>query len=79
MHFTSFIDVGEPVTAPSKYHENNVVNKVSLLNAMLKADVKKFIFSSTTATFGEPLQPTIEESHPQRPINPCGHTKLTVE
>ena len=79
MHFASFIQVGESVTTPSKYYENNVVNTLNLLNAMLKADVKKFIFSSTAATFGEPLQPTIDESHPQRPINPYGHTKLMVE
>jgi UDP-glucose 4-epimerase len=72
MHFASFIQVGESVTAPSKYYVNNVVNTLNLLNAMLKADVKKFIFSSTAATFGEPLQPTIDESHPQRPINPYG-------
>lgn len=79
MHFASFIQVGESVTAPSKYYENNVVNTLNLLNAMLQADIKKFIFSSTAATFGEPLQPTIDENHPQRPINPYGHTKLMVE
>ena len=79
MHFASYIQVGESVEQPSMYYRNNVSNTQILLDAMIEHDVKKFIFSSTAATFGEPEYTPIDEAHPQKPINPYGHSKLMVE
>lgn len=79
MHFASFIQVGESVVKPAQYYENNVSNTLNLLNAMKAAGVRNFIFSSTAATFGEPLYCPIDEQHPQMPINPYGRSKLMVE
>jgi UDP-glucose 4-epimerase len=79
MHFAAFCYVGESVTAPLKYYFNNVVATLHLLNAMLAAGVKKFVFSSTCATFGIPETLPIHEDLPQVPINPYGQTKLDVE
>lgn len=79
MHFASSIQVGESVQDPAKYYQNNVVNTLSLLNAMCAHGVDKFIFSSTAAIFGEPEYSPINEAHPKRPINPYGWSKLMVE
>jgi UDP-glucose 4-epimerase len=79
MHFSAFTYVGESVTEPSKYYVNNVSNTVNLLNAMKDNGVKHFIFSSTCATYGNPIEIPITESHPQSPINPYGMSKLMVE
>ena len=79
MHFASYIQVGESVQEPAKYYRNNVVNTLTLLDAMRDAGVDKFIFSSTAAIFGEPQKDRIDESHPTQPINPYGRTKLMVE
>ena len=79
MHFSSFIDVGESVRNPEKYYHNNVLNTMNLIHVMLKQDVKKFIFSSTCATYGVPQKIPLVEDHPQNPINPYGWTKLMVE
>jgi len=79
MHFSSFIEVGESVNNPQKYYYNNVVNTMNLLKVMLEHDVKKFIFSSTCATYGIPQKIPLTETHPQNPINPYGRTKLMVE
>mgnify|MGYP006141218881 FL=1 len=79
MHFASFIQVGESVKKPAIYYENNVTNTLNLLSAMQNAGVQKFIFSSTAATFGEPLYSPIDERHAQVPINPYGRSKLFVE
>jgi UDP-glucose 4-epimerase len=79
MHFASFIQVGESVKHPDMYYKNNFVNTLTLLDAMRAHNVKKFIFSSTAATFGEPHYMPIDELHPQQPINPYGRTKLMVE
>ena len=79
MHFASYIQVGESVEKPSMYYRNNVSNTQTLLDAMVTHDVKSFIFSSTAATFGEPEYIPIDESHPQIPINPYGHSKFMVE
>ena len=79
MHFAAFCYVGESVTAPLKYYFNNVVATLHLLNAMLAADVKRFVFSSTCATFGVPATLPIHEDLPQAPINPYGQTKLDIE
>lgn len=79
MHFASFIQVGESMTHPEKYYSNNVVATFHLLQAMLKWNVKKIIFSSTAAVYGEPVNIPIKEDHPLAPINPYGHSKRMVE
>lgn len=79
MHFAAFAEVGESVKEPSKYYHNNVAKVLDLLDALVENDIKYFVFSSTAATFGEPIHPKIDESHPQNPINPYGNTKLMVE
>jgi UDP-glucose 4-epimerase len=79
MHFASFIQVGESVEQPAKYYDNNVTNTLRLLEAMRVANIKRFIFSSTAATFGVPQYTPIDEMHPQNPINPYGRSKLMVE
>ncbi len=79
MHFSAYAYVGESVTDPDKYYRNNVVGTLTLLEAMLAASVKSFVFSSTCATYGEPIKVPIPEDHPQNPINPYGATKLMVE
>jgi UDP-glucose 4-epimerase len=79
MHFAAFALVGESVNDPALYYDNNVVAALSLLEAMRAAGVSKFIFSSTTATYGEPATMPIAETCPQQPINPYGFTKLVIE
>jgi UDP-glucose 4-epimerase len=79
MHFASFIQVGESVQAPGKYYRNNYSNTLNLLEAMVARGVRRFIFSSTAAIFGEPERVPIDEAHPARPINPYGRSKLMVE
>lgn len=79
MHFAAFAEVGESVRDPAVYYQNNVVAALSLLEAMRKTDVTKFIFSSTTATYGAPETIPIAETTPQNPINPYGFTKLVIE
>ncbi|MEA5597293.1 UDP-glucose 4-epimerase GalE [Rivularia sp. UHCC 0363] len=79
MHFSAYAYVGESVTDPAKYYRNNVIGTITLLEAMLAASVKKFVFSSTCATYGVPETVPIPEDHPQNPINPYGATKLMVE
>ena len=79
MHFASCIQVGESVINPAKYYQNNVVNTLNLLDAMVGHKIDKFIFSSTAAVFGDPHYTPIDESHSQSPINPYGRTKLIIE
>ena len=79
MHFAGFIQVGESVIKPSMYYHNNVLNTFTLLDAMLRHEVKNFIFSSTAAIFGEPDYTPIDEKHNRQPINPYGHSKLMIE
>jgi UDP-glucose 4-epimerase len=79
LHFASFIQVGESVTAPGKYYQNNVAATLTLLQAMVKAGVKHFIFSSTAAVYGNPEYSPIDEVHPTNPINPYGRSKLMIE
>jgi UDP-glucose-4-epimerase GalE len=79
MHFAAFLDVGESVRNPVKYYRNNVVGALSVLEAMAAESVKHLVFSSTCATYGEPIETPITESHPQNPINSYGETKLAVE
>ncbi|MCB9832359.1 MAG: UDP-glucose 4-epimerase GalE [Planctomycetes bacterium] len=78
-HFAANCYVGESVENPEKYYFNNVASTLVLLRAMRRAEVKRFIFSSTAATFGNPVRERIDESHPQEPINPYGRTKLMIE
>ena len=79
MHFAAFIEVGESVKEPSKYYHNNVAGVLNLLDALVENSVRYFVFSSTAATFGEPVRERLDETHPQVPINPYGNTKLMVE
>lgn len=79
MHFAAFIEVGESVVDPLSFYDNNVAGTVSLLQAMRRAEVSKFVFSSTCATYGLPEQIPMTEEHPQRPISPYGQTKHMVE
>ncbi len=79
MHFAAFAYVGESVNDPLKYYFNNSVATYHLLRTMLRVGVKRFVFSSTCATFGVPDQLPITEDLPQHPINPYGQTKLDVE
>lgn len=79
MHFAAYAYVGESVTKPAKYYQNNVVGTFTLLEAMVEAGVHNFVFSSTCATYGVPDSVPIKEEQPQNPINPYGATKLMVE
>ncbi len=79
MHFAASALVGESMENPSKYFRNNVANGLNLLDAMIAANVKRLVFSSTCATFGPPERVPIDETLPQRPINPYGESKLAFE
>lgn len=79
IHFAAFSQVGESVKNPEKYYTNNVIGTLNLLSAMLVHNIKKIVFSSTAATYGEPKYIPIDEEHPQSPINPYGQTKLFIE
>jgi UDP-glucose-4-epimerase GalE len=79
MHFAAFLDVGESVRQPARYYRNNVGGALSVLEAMAAESVRHFVFSSTCATYGEPIETPIAETHPQNPINAYGETKLAVE
>ncbi len=79
MHFAAFCYVGESMTDPYKYYRNNVINTINLLKIMVEKGVNNFIFSSTCAIYGNPLESPITEQHPKNPINPYGRTKLMVE
>lgn len=79
IHFAALAYVGESVSDPKRYYENNVEQGIALLDALLVAGVRRFVFSSTCATYGEPLRVPIDESHPQAPTNPYGWTKLFME
>jgi len=79
MHFAAFALVGESVEDPSLYYRNNVLGSLSLLDAMNTAGVRKIVFSSTTATYGDPERVPISEDEKQLPINPYGFTKLAIE
>ena len=79
VHFAAFAYVGESVTQPLKYYNNNVSGTLNLLNAMLDSGIDKIVFSSSCATYGNPIAVPITEDHPQHPINPYGRSKLMVE
>ena len=79
VHFAAFAYVGESVSHPARYFDNNFTQAQTLFDALLEAGVKHVVFSSTCATYGEPKAVPIPESHPQWPINPYGWSKLFVE
>jgi UDP-glucose 4-epimerase len=79
LHFAAFSQVGESVVKPEKYWDNNVAGSMALLAAMREAGVRKLVFSSTAATYGEPEQVPIVESAPTSPTNPYGASKLAVD
>jgi len=79
VHFAANAYVGESMSYPRKYFQNNVVNTLNLLDAMLDSDVKQIVFSSSCATYGIPQVVPVTEESPQRPINPYGESKLFAE
>jgi UDP-glucose 4-epimerase len=79
MHFAALTSVGQSVADPAGYYRNNVLGTLGVLEAMAAERVPSFIFSSTAAVFGEPVEVPITEAHPTRPINAYGETKLAVE
>jgi len=79
IHFAAFSQVAESVINPQKYYTNNVTGTINLLNAMINHNVKKIVFSSTAAIYGEPQYLPIDEKHPKNPINTYGKTKLMIE
>lgn len=79
MHFAAFIEAGVSMKKPAEFFANNCINGSYLLNEMLRHGVKKFIFSSTAAVYGDPIQDLIKEDHPLEPVNHYGRTKLIFE
>lgn len=79
LHFAAFTYVGESVEDPQEYYRNNVCNTLNLLQVMLEFGVKRMVFSSTCATYGNPVEIPITENHVQNPISPYGKGKLMVE
>jgi len=79
MHFAAASIVRESVADPLRYYRNNFANVLTLLDVMRQCDVRNFVFSSTAAVYGEPVQDYIDEQHPLHPINPYGMSKLMVE
>jgi UDP-glucose-4-epimerase GalE len=79
VHFAASALVGESMTNPAKYFRNNTVATLNLLDAMRDAGVSTLVFSSTCATYGDPVRVPIDETHPQVPVNPYGESKLMIE
>ena len=79
MHFASHIAVGESVANPQKYYQDNLTNAMNLFSVMLEQRVRFFILSSTAATYGDPVEVPIPETHPQMPVNPYGDSKWMLE
>lgn len=79
VHFAAYAYVGESVTNPLKYYQNNTAEPIKLLQVMQEFGCKVFVFSSTCATYGVPVKLPITETNPQKPINPYGQSKLMVE
>ncbi len=79
MHFAAFIEVGESVKRPKDFYKNNVIKTLKLLHAMLEHNVKKIVFSSSCAIYGNPVKIPMDETHAANPMNPYGKNKLTVE
>ncbi len=79
LHFAAYAYVGESVTDPLKYYRNNLAAPLTLLEAMQRHGTKRFIFSSTCATYGNPKAIPMDETHPQEPVNPYGASKMMLE
>jgi UDP-glucose 4-epimerase len=79
IHFAAYAYVGESVTNPAKYFENNTIQTNNLLNYLIENSVKNIVFSSTCATYGDPVKIPIDETHPQKPVNPYGWSKFMTE
>jgi len=79
LHFAALIEVGESVQSPGRFYDNNVAGAICLIEAARRAGIKAMVFSSTCATYGDPQQVPMDETHPQAPLNPYGHTKLMIE
>ncbi len=79
IHFAAYIAVGESMKEPVRYFRNNVANTLNLVEAMLRADVRRIVFSSTAAVYGDPEEVPIPEDHPLRPVSVYGESKLMVE
>ena len=79
IHFAAFAYVGESVSEPARYFENNVEQGNSLLESLMEAGVRRIVFSSTCASYGEPDETPISEEHAQKPTNPYGWSKFFME
>lgn len=79
LHFAALIEVGESVKYPGRFYDNNVGGALALIEAARRGGVDKLVFSSTCATYGDPVQLPMDETHPQTPLNPYGRTKLMIE
>ncbi len=79
VHFAALTYVGESVEGPLRYYENNAAQSLALLDELVRAGVRRVVFSSTAATYGEPQYSPLDEEHPQKPENPYGWGKLLVE
>lgn len=79
MHFAAFINVSESVKSPAKYYINNISKTINLLDKMIEHNIKKFIFSSSCAVYGNPCFLPLTENHPLNPITPYGKSKLIIE
>ena len=79
VHFAALIEVGASVRAPLDFYRNNVAGTITLLDAARRAGIDAVVFSSTCATYGDPVALPLEESHPQAPVSPYGRSKLMVE
>ena len=79
VHFAAYAYVGESVTDPSKYFANNTFQTNNLLNTLIQSNVKSIVFSSTCSTYGNPQRIPIDETHPQKPVNPYGWSKFMTE
>ena len=79
IHFAALAYVGESVSEPARYFENNVEQGIALIDSLRAASVRYLVFSSTCATYGEPQRVPISEDHPQNPTNPYGWSKLMME
>jgi UDP-glucose-4-epimerase GalE len=79
MHFAAWLNVSDSVADPAGYYRNNVIGTLSTLEAMAAESCRRFVFSSTCAVYGEPIETPIRETHPTAPINAYGQTKLAIE
>ncbi len=79
LHFAAWLSVGDSVRDPAGYYRNNVNGALAVLDAMQREGVRRFVFSSTCATYGDPVETPMTEAHPQRPVNAYGETKLAIE